>query len=86
MARVYGFASWLCGSVGVAMLTLSLILVPSGGAFAQDAEPQPGNCLLYCACSTIPKDCTCRSGSWATWCQTNCTCPDLGFLGCGFCG
>jgi len=44
MARFYGMCAWLCSSLGVALLLISLVLVPQGRVFGEEEvqPPPPG--------------------------------------------
>lgn len=49
MVRFYDLASWLVSSLGVALLALSLMLVPQQGAFADDGV---GGTSVSASCSS----------------------------------
>jgi hypothetical protein len=88
MTRFLDWAAWGIHSLGIALLVVAVLLVPHGTFFAQGPDPDTTWtwlwCQLFCGCSSIPKDCTCRGGL-VDWCPRTCSCPDWGIFGCGFC-
>jgi hypothetical protein len=41
MGRFLDWSAWLTTSVGLALLVIGLVLVPQGGVWADDPEPDP---------------------------------------------
>jgi hypothetical protein len=81
MIRFYDKAAWLLSSLGIALLVLSVVLVPSQAALGDTGEEELGPSCWLCgnACGawpTCPGWCT-GSGCASCWCL-----PSLVQCGC----
>jgi hypothetical protein len=46
MSRLYAFGAWLTASMAVALMVLSLVLVPQNSVFADNGPFEPSGCSL----------------------------------------
>jgi hypothetical protein len=78
MRRIFMTADWFLGSLGIAMLSLSLMLVPTGGLLADTGTnvPVPNDCLAANGCNNgCAQSSTgaCSPSSGTTGCTNGCS-------------
>ncbi len=71
MNRIYAVASWFLGSLGVALLLISILLVPQSRALAGTAAVCVGIPCNTLFCTAAFPDCpnVCKVGAFQRYCQ-----------------
>jgi hypothetical protein len=90
MKRFCAMTEWLCYSLGLALLILSVLLVPQSRLLAQDPNPQPScntaNCDSNNCCTLTNGQCPTKDASGNYCCQKDPTNCNPGSQVCCCCG